>query len=31
MEINKYENGKIYRIVCNKTGLCYIGSTTYKH
>ena len=24
-----YNNGKIYRIVCNKTGLCYIGSTTY--
>jgi len=24
-----YNNGKIYRIVCNKTGLCYVGSTTY--
>ena len=24
-----YNDGKIYRIVCNKTGLCYIGSTTY--
>lgn len=23
-----YLNGKIYRIVCNKTGLQYIGSTT---
>ena len=24
----KYENGKIYKIVCNKTGLIYyIGST----
>jgi hypothetical protein len=23
-----YQNGKIYRIVCNKTGLQYIGSTT---
>jgi hypothetical protein len=23
-----YENGKIYRIVCNTTGLQYIGSTT---
>jgi hypothetical protein len=22
-----YQNGKIYRIVCNKTGLQYIGST----
>jgi hypothetical protein len=22
-----YENGKIYKIVCNITGLCYIGST----
>ena len=33
-----YKNGKIYRIVCNETGLCYIGSTIstlvkrlYKH
>ena len=24
----KYENGKIYRIICNQTGLQYIGSTT---
>jgi hypothetical protein len=24
---NKYHNGKIYRIVCNITGLVYIGST----
>lgn len=23
-----YKNGKIYRIVCNETGLCYVGSTT---
>jgi hypothetical protein len=23
-----YENGKIYKIVCNKTGKFYIGSTT---
>ena len=23
-----YENGKIYRIVCNKTGKQYIGATT---
>jgi GIY-YIG catalytic domain len=23
-----YDNSKIYKIVCNKTGLCYIGSTT---
>ncbi len=22
-----YSNGKIYRIICNKTGLVYIGST----
>lgn len=22
-----YQNGKIYKIVCNKTGKCYIGST----
>lgn len=26
-----YSNGKIYKIVCNKTGLIYIGSTTKKH
>jgi hypothetical protein len=25
---NKYEHGKIYKLVCNKTGLVYIGSTT---
>jgi hypothetical protein len=36
--MNRYENGKIYKIVCNKTGLVYIGSTCltlckrlYKH
>ena len=23
-----YENGKIYKIVCNKTGKVYVGSTT---
>ena len=23
----KYANGKIYRISCNITGLCYVGST----
>jgi predicted GIY-YIG superfamily endonuclease len=23
-----YNNGKIYKIVCNTTGLVYIGSTT---
>jgi hypothetical protein len=23
----KYENGKIYKIICNTTGMCYIGST----
>ena len=22
-----YENGKIYKLVCNKTGLVYVGST----
>ena len=27
MTNNKYENGKIYRIVCNITGLQYYGST----
>ena len=26
---NKYHQGKIYKIVCNITGLCYVGSTTY--
>ena len=25
-----YELGKIYKIVCNKTGLIYIGSTCQK-
>jgi len=29
-KINKYQNGKIYKIVCNKTGLVYVGSTTEK-
>jgi hypothetical protein len=24
---NKYENGKIYQLVCNITGKKYIGST----
>jgi hypothetical protein len=28
--MNKYENGKIYRLVCNNTGLNYYGSTTQK-
>jgi len=23
-----YQKGKIYKIVCNETGLVYIGSTT---
>ena len=31
MSINKYNNGKIYKIVCNTTGLCYFGSTIEKH
>ena len=26
---NKYQRGKIYRIICNITNLCYVGSTTY--
>ncbi len=30
-EINKYQRGKIYKIVCNITGLIYVGSTTEKH
>jgi hypothetical protein len=30
-EINKYQNGKIYKIVCNKTNLVYIGSTIQKY
>lgn len=25
---NKYERGKIYKIVCNETGKIYVGSTT---
>jgi len=25
-----YKNGKIYKMICNNTGLCYIGSTTQK-
>ena len=25
--MEKYQKGKIYKIVCNKTGLVYIGST----
>lgn len=28
MEDNKYQQGKIYKIVCNITGEVYIGSTT---
>lgn len=27
MNNEKYSRGKIYKIVCNKTGKCYIGST----
>jgi hypothetical protein len=26
--MTNYNNGKIYKIVCNKTGVMYIGSTT---
>ena len=26
-----YNNGKVYKIVCNISGLIYIGSTTKKH
>jgi len=26
-KLDFYKNGKIYRIVCNQTGLQYIGST----
>ena len=26
-----YQNGKIYKIVCRKTNLVYIGSTTNKY
>nr|WPF46558.1 MAG: hypothetical protein [Lake Baikal virophage 5] len=28
--MNKYQNGKIYRLVCNNTGLNYYGSTVQK-
>jgi hypothetical protein len=28
MEENRYSRGKIYKLVCNVTGLMYIGSTT---
>ena len=27
---NIYQLGKIYKIICNATGLCYIGSTTQR-
>lgn len=27
---SKYQRGKIYKIVCNETGLCYVGSTIEK-
>jgi hypothetical protein len=30
MNENKYQRGKINKIVCNKTGLFYVGSTTEK-
>ena len=26
--MDKYTRGKVYRIICNKTGLTYYGSTT---
>jgi len=26
----KYENSKIYKIVCNNTGMIYVGATTKK-
>lgn len=26
--MNKYNNGKIYKLICNQTGLTYYGSTT---
>ena len=29
--MNKYQNGKIYKIVCRKTNLVYIGSTIEKY
>lgn len=28
--LERYKNGKIYKIVCNKTGLVYYGSTCQK-
>ena len=28
---SEIQNGKIYKIVCNKTGLCYVGSTKLKY
>jgi len=31
MSDNKYQRGKIYRIVCNTTGLQYYGSTIEKY
>jgi len=31
MEDNKYQQGKIYKIVCNITGEVYYGSTTEKY
>ena len=27
MDNNKYQKGKIYKLVCESTGLIYIGST----
>jgi hypothetical protein len=30
MNINKYQNSKIYKLVCNVTGDVYIGSTYKK-
>ena len=27
MSENRYSIGKIYKIVCNVTGVCYVGST----
>ena len=27
MSENKYSRGKIYKIICNVTGLVYVGST----
>ncbi len=29
--MSKYNNSKIYKIVCNETGLCYFGSTIEKY